>query len=132
MGAECFAAGIGHGVGGVGLSTDELLDGLDVTQFLKSLDVTCQITVRNTEHGLEGVEIGLASSGQHRHYPQPYAALERLVKILDCGHRFYFLPSNLIWNQMPHTIWIIPNPMAHSIIPHGAKASAAIPRAISA
>ena len=79
MGAEGFAAGIGHRVGGVGLSTDELLDGLDVTQFLKSLDVTCQITVRNAEHGLEGVEIRLACSGQYRHNPQPYAALERLV-----------------------------------------------------
>ena len=90
MSAECFAAGIGHGVGGVGLSADELLDGLDIAQFLKCLDVTCQITVRYPEHGLEGVEIRLARSGQYRHYPQPYAALERLVKILDSRHRTLF------------------------------------------
>ena len=51
VGAECFLSGLSDRVRGVGLATYELLDGLNVAQFLKCLYVTGQITVRYAQHG---------------------------------------------------------------------------------
>ena len=50
MSAESLAACLSDGVGGVGLTADELLDGLDVAQFLKSADMAGQIAVRYAQH----------------------------------------------------------------------------------
>lgn len=87
MRTECFAAGFGHGIGSIGFAMDELLDGLNVSQFLQGLDVTRQIAIRYTKHGFEGIEVSLSGTVQYRHDPQPYTALERFVKILNICHR---------------------------------------------
>lgn len=126
---ECLLSCLGDRVGGVGLSADELLLGLNVSQFLKSPDMACQVAVRYAQHCLERIEIGLPGCGQYRHYSKPYAAFKCLVKILNVCHRS--LRSKTKWNHTPQIRLTPQNPMIQNKNPKDGMDNAAIPNIIS-